>query len=100
MPYALTKTAKKTLATIYKTYLARKRSGNSKRSAVFFDASSEDYRSMQPQLDECMQELKNAKYIKTDILGNFELTDAGIVFMENLPAETIKEWLALVAQFI
>lgn len=100
MPHTLTKAAKKTLATIYKTYLTRKKSGSSKRSAVFFDASSADYKAMQPELDECAQELKSANYIKTFITGDFELTDAGIVFMENLPADTIREWLTLVAQFI
>ena len=98
MGHTLTRDAKKALATIYKAYnRARKR--RSKSSAVYFDTESHDA-AIDAAVSDSLAELSNAKYVKTDICGNYTLTDSGIIFMENLPVDTIKEWLSFSAQFI
>lgn len=95
MGHTLTRDAKKALATIYKAYKSRRASGEAKSSAVYFDIESHD-----AAVSDSLAELSNAKYVKTDICGNYTLTDSGIIFMENLPVDTIKEWLSFSAQFI
>ena len=96
MDHTLTRDAKKALATIYKAYKSRRTNGESKSSAVYFDTESHH----DAAVSDSLAELSNAKYVKTDICGNYTLTDSGIIFMENLPIDTIKEWLSFSAQFI
>lgn len=100
MDHTLTRDAKKALATIYKAYKSRRASGETKFSAVYFDAESNDAAALDAIASDSLSELSNAKYIKTDICGGYTLTDSGIIFMENLPIDTIKEWLSFSAQFI
>ena len=95
MDHTLTRDAKKALATIYKAYKSRRASGEAKSSTVYYDAAAID-----AAVSDSLAELSNAKYVKTDICGNYTLTDSGIIFMENLPVGTIKEWLSFSAQFI
>ncbi len=93
MDIELTKSAKKSLAIIYKDYCQRLKEGIPKKQAIQFkekpDGVSDD-----------LKELKNAGFINVDILGDFELTDHAIIFMEHKTVETIKEWLSFGAQFI
>lgn len=101
MNHELTRDAKKALATIYKAYKSRRANGESKSSAVYFDTESHhDAAAIDAAVSDSLAELSNAKYVKTDICGNYTLTDSGIIFMENLPVDTIKEWLSFSAQFI
>lgn len=98
MEHKLTKKSKRALANIYKTYLSRIKNGD--QNSSYFDAYSDDTKALDPIVSDSLQELSNAGYIKTDIVGGYALTDAGIIFMENLPVDTIKEWLSFVAQII
>lgn len=100
MGHTLTRDAKKALATIYKAYKSRRANGEAKSSAVYFDTESHDAAAIDAVVSDSLAELSNAKYVKTDICGNYTLTDSGIIFMENLPIDTIKEWLSFSAQFI
>lgn len=100
MDHTLTRDAKKVLATIYKAYKSRRANGEAKSSAVYFDTESQDAAAIDAAVSDSLAELSNAKYVKTDICGNYTLTDSGIIFMENLPVDTIKEWLSFSAQFI
>lgn len=100
MDHTLTRDAKKVLATIYKAYKSRRANGEAKSSAVYFDTESHDAATIDAAVSDSLAELSNAKYVKMDICGNYTLTDSGIIFMENLPVDTIKEWLSFSAQFI
>lgn len=99
MDHTLTRDAKKALATIYKAYKSRRASGEAKSSAVYF-TESHDATAIDAAVSDSLAELSNVKYVKTDICGNYTLTDSGIIFMENLSVDTIKEWLSFSAQFI
>ena len=83
MDHTLTRDAKKALATIYKAYKSRRASGEAKSSAVYFDTESHDATAIDAAVSDSLAELSNAKYVKTDICGNYTLTDSGIIFMEN-----------------
>lgn len=90
----LTKSAKKSLATLYKEYRQRRKDGQEKRQAVSFSAAFAE------SVSQDKRELKAAGYVKIDILGNITLTDQAIILMENQKADTIKEWLTLGANLI
>lgn len=51
-------------------------------------------------MDDACTELRNAGYIKTDILGGITLTDSALIFMENFKKDTLMKWLEFSAQFI
>lgn len=93
MDIELTKGAKRSLALLYTEYKQRISEGMNKRQAVSFDPCPEE-------IAEDKQELKLAGFIKAYILGDIELTDKAIVYMESKPIETIKEWLSLAAPFV
>lgn len=93
MSAELTREAKKALAVLYKEYSRRRKAGQRKDQAVFFDVCPED-------IKEARLELKHAGRIKAFAYGGIELTDNAIIFMENKPVETIKEWLSFGAQLL
>lgn len=93
MEIELTKSAKKSLATLYKEYCQRLKAGQKKSQAVSFENCNSS-------ITENQTELKRAGFIHVDILGNIKLTDKAIIYMENKTADTIKEWLSFSAQFI
>ena len=47
-----------------------------------------------------LKELREAGAVKVDIGKNIDLENKAIIYMENLPADTIKGWLSFGAQFI
>ena len=96
----LTKSAKRSIAVIYKTYEKRHKSGMSKDDAVYFRNLSEDLQKIEDQISDDIQELKSAGLISPDVIGGFELNNSAIIYMENRTAETIKEWLSFGTQFI
>lgn len=100
MSVELTKSAKRSIALVYKEYLARINGGDLKSVARHFSEKYTGYDALRETINEDIPELKTSGFIKVFILGDFEITDAGIIFMESKTAETIKEWLALVSQFI
>lgn len=93
MEIELTKSAKKSLATLYKEYCQRLKDGAKKSQAVSFENCAES-------ITENKIELQHAGLIRADILGNITLTDKAIIYMENKPIDAIKEWLSFGAQFI
>nr|DAT52106.1 MAG TPA: hypothetical protein [Caudoviricetes sp.] len=93
MEIELTRAAKKTLAVLYKEYRQRINAGMKKAQAISFENCSKD-------ILESRNELKTAGLVKVDILGNIQLTDKAIIFMEGKAWDTIKGWLSFGAQFI
>ena len=95
----LTKDADKLICIIYKVYLQRIKSGNSKSSAVCF--ASYEFQKDFPNLKEDdivteLSELKKNNLIELWIDGSFILLANGIVYMEN----RFKNGLAEVTDFI
>ncbi len=93
MNVELTRSAKKSLATLYREYCQRLNAGQKKSQAVSFPSYAES-------ISEDRNELKNAGFIRVDILGDISLTDKAIIYMENKTLDTIKEWLSFGTQFI
>ncbi|WNX84360.1 hypothetical protein RWV98_17565 [Agathobaculum sp. NTUH-O15-33] len=95
----LTKASKHVLAQIYKLYKERRSEGMDKDDASSFASSMwggpkfEDF-------DYAEEELRKKDYIKSDVTGGFVLTDSAIAMMENLPKETVKEWIDLISKLI
>lgn len=93
MANELTKSAKKSLATLYREYCQRLNAGEKKAQATSFQSYSEF-------VMDNRKELKDAGFIRVDLLGNIYLTDKTIIYMENKTADAIKEWLSFGTQFI
>lgn len=100
MDIELTKDGKKTIARIYKEYLRRKESGENKMQARYFDANKKEHGAFIDSVWEDIPELKNTGLVKAYVTACFELTDKGIVYMENKTIGTIKEWLSFGSNFI
>ena len=100
MDIELTKAGKKTIARVYKEYQNRIASGENKMQARYFDAYNPKHGEFIDSVWEDIPELKNQGFVKAYVTACFELTDKGIVYMENLTIDTIKEWLSFGAQFI
>ena len=97
----MTKDAKKSLAKIYKTYQERRSHGMDKLNSKYFDPS-DDQKTLElaESVREDIPELKKIGFVKAYITGQFELQDQAIVYMENVKAETIKEWLSFGSNLI
>lgn len=101
----LTKDADKMICCIYKTFLQRRKNGNSKSFARQFD---ENYFSTDKflfswhndDLNDTLLEIARAGLVKIYIGGNFELTDQGIIYMENRFINGLKEVSDLITKFI
>lgn len=83
-----TKDTSKVLTAIYKTYLERRKGGQSKASAKHFEL--EFYKKVsclsswsEDDILEALSELNRSKFIKEYISGNFEVQDLLIIHMEN-----------------
>ena len=97
----MTKDAKKSLAKIYKTYQERRSHGMDKLNSKYFDPSDDqDTLELAESVREDIPELKKIGFVKAYITGQFELQDQAIVYMENVKAETIKEWLSFGSNLI
>ena len=88
----MTKETEKAFKILYCEYKRRRKSGASKREAIFFEDGSigriEAFSKWQADdINYAMQELKSAGFVKLFIYGDTELTEAGIEFMENKPKE-------------
>ena len=97
----MTKDAKKSLAKIYKTYQERRSHGMDKLNTKYFDPSDDqETLELAESVREDIPELKKIGFVKAYITGQFELQDQAIVYMENVKAETIKEWLSFGSNLI
>ena len=97
----MTKDAKKSLAKIYKTYQERRSHGMDKLNSKYFDPSDDqETLELAESVREDIPELKKIGFVKAYITGQFELQDQAIVYMENVKAETNKEWLSFGSNLI
>lgn len=85
----LSKDATKVLCTIYKEYLSRIKQGVPKPNAIIFEIR--DITRLFPNIDISIEtsELSNNSLINQWINGEFELSQSGIIYMENRVGDTI-----------
>ena len=100
MEISLSKSAKKSCALLYKEYLKRVSSGTPKAIARSFEKGTTETAELFSAIPDDIAELKKAKFITADICGAVTITDLCIVYMENLPSDTVKDWLSFFANFI
>lgn len=105
MKPVLTKESDKFLAIIYKEYLTRRKSGISKFQAVTFEKEemiNNDKLSscLESDIESNIEELHRQHLIEMDLAYDFELTDLGIVYMENRFKNNINEVTDFIAKFI
>lgn len=101
----LTKDADKMICCIYKTFLQRRKSGISKSSAKQF---SDDYFQSDKQLsswlpddlDDTLLEIGRAGLVAVYLGGNFDLTDSGIIYMENRFKNGLNEVIDFISKLI
>lgn len=101
MSAIMTKDAKKSLAKIYKAYQERRSRGMDKLNSKYFDPSDDqETLELAESVRSDIPELKKIGFVKAYVAGQFELQEQAIVYMENVKAETIKEWLSLGSNLI
>nr|DAH40290.1 MAG TPA: ribonuclease R [Bacteriophage sp.] len=101
----LTKDADKMICRIYATYLQLRKNGVPKSKARKFEenyfSKNDAFSSWSPSdCDSTLAELQRAGLVKTDILGDFTLTDSAIIYMENRFVNGLKEVIEYVTKFI
>ncbi len=101
----LTRDADKMICHIYKTFLLLRKDGIPKSQARryadgYFKSNSAFSSWSSSDCDETMLELARAGLIKIYIGGNFDLTDAGIIYMENRFVNGLKELTDFISKFI
>ena len=101
----LTKDADKMICFIYKTFLQLRKSGLPKSEARQFEedyfSTNKSFSSWHPDdYDETITELGRAGLIKLYVTGNFELTDLGIIYMENRFKNGLTELTDFISKFI
>lgn len=84
----ITKDSEKIICYLYHSYLKRRDNGESRGSAKEFDKdfwkSNKKLSKWNPEdISDCISELYEHGYVKTDIIGNITLTDSVIVYMEG-----------------
>ncbi len=92
----MTKETEKAFKILYCEYKRRRKSGSPKHEAVEFEGDSiskiEAFSKWHPaDIQYAVRELKNAGYVKIDILGYVTLLENGIIFMESKPKEFFSE---------
>lgn len=91
----MTKETEKAFKILFCEYKRRRKSGLPKQDAVCFeDAAISDIEAfskwLPADISYAMQELRNANFIRLDILGDVELLESGIEFMEAKPKDFFK----------
>ncbi len=101
----LTKDSDKLACIIYKEYLRKRKSNESKADAKRF--SHNFYSEIKPlsnwnrdDIDETLNELKRANFIKKYVDGGFVLSDDFIIYMEKRFKNGITEVTDFIAKFI
>ncbi len=92
----MTKETEKAFKILFCEYKRRRKDGSSKQEALHFeDGSVEKIKAFSKwqaaDISYAMQELKSANYIRIDILGDIDLCESGIEFMEEKPKEFFSE---------
>lgn len=101
----LTKDADKLICCIYKEYLEKRKSGNSKVDSKNF--SSDFYKNIKvisswnsADISDTLRELKTAGFIKLYLHGSFVLNDNAIIYMENRFKAGITEVTKYIADLV
>lgn len=101
----LTKDADKLVCIVYKEYLSKRKSGESKANAKHFN--QDFYSGIKPlsdwhpdDIDETINELKRANFVKKYIDGGFVLLDDFIIYMENRFKNGFAEVTDFISKFI
>ena len=92
----MTKDTEKAFKILYCEYRKRRKSGMSKSSAVCFEdgalTSVNAFSKWDPaDINFAMNELKKNGFIRMNILGDIQLNESGIEYMENKPKEFFRE---------
>lgn len=101
----LSKDSAKLACSLYKTYLEKRKNGQSKASAKHF--SNGFYKEIKPlsswtteDITETLNELKRANFIKKYIDGSFQIQDNFIIYMENRFKNGVTEVSDFISKFI
>lgn len=97
----MTKDTEKAFVILYSEYLRRRSFGTAKSQAAEFEDSKlraiEGFTNWNPaDIGYCLQELRKLGYLKIDILGNVELLEPGIEYMESKPKEYFSVFAGIV----
>ena len=104
----LTKDTLKAFKIVYCEFKRRRKAGFTKiDSSSFSDGEMKTLSAFsawkKPDLETALDELKNAKYLKEDVIGNITITDSGLLFMEDKSKEffnDLKDLFDIVSLFI
>ena len=101
----LTNDATKMICLIYKSYLELRKSGNPKaiarRFSEFYFSSHKTFSTWHPDdIRDTFLELARKGLLKIYIGGNFDLTDAAIIYMENRFKNGLTEITDFISKFL
>ncbi len=108
----MTKETEKAFVILYSEYLRRRSFGTARSDAVVFEDSKiyaiKEFSSWSvSDINSCVDELEQAGYVKSNIVGDITLQPKGIEYMEKQSKEffakftdTVKDLLTLVAAFL
>lgn len=103
--YDLTKDAYRVLCLMYDLFQKNVKSGMSKtKSKEFEESFYRDEKRLakwhKDDIEAALQELINKHYLKTDIIGDYTLTDQAIITMENKFKDNASEILEILSNFV
>ena len=101
----LTKDADKMICVIYKTFLQARKNGCSKAEARRFNASAlEEFPAFEDwhprDISDTLLEIGRLGLVRIYIGGDFELSDSGIIYMENRFKNGLLEVTDFISKFI
>ncbi len=101
----LTKDADKLICCIYKEYLEKRKSGVSKSQSKEFDGNfylnvKTLSRWNSADISDTLQELHDKELIFKNVIGDFELLDSAISYMENRFKKGLEEITDFISKFI
>ena len=97
----MTKDTEKAFVILYSEYLRRRKFGTAKNQAVWFEDSKIEKIDAfsnwnQQDISYCLRELSRLGFVKIDIVGNAELREQGIEYMEQKPKEYFSAFCGIV----
>lgn len=105
MEIELTKDADKMLSNLYKSFINRRKGGQSKRDARRFTdeyfSTETPFASMnRSDVEDTRLELAHSNLLKNYIGGDCDLTDSALVYLENRFKNGLADVLSFLSQFI
>lgn len=101
----MTKDTEKAFVILYSEYLRRRSFGTAMQQAVWFEDAKikkiDAFSSWNPQdISYCLRELGRLGFVKIDILGDVEIQEQGIMYMEQKPKEYFSTFTGVVRGLI